>query len=421
MIRFARRMRRASTIAPLAASLALAVAAASCVSADQGEWSSKGRSASTKGGKVTSQPVPTGSAAAQPSAVRTTYPESEVAQAPTASPPPESAPSPGVEVAVVPAAPLPAVTPVEVNATDATSLRATALTLLDAACRSPSPLMRAHAIEALSAWPPALDRAATRGLVDENRGVRFVAAMAIARGKRCEVSYLAEPLLRDQSASVRAGAIAALAVCGKRVDQSPLATMVNDETTEVRANAYWAIGVIGNRSAVGLVRDSVGRGLTLTDPVRVRIVELQAAECLVHLGEIQEIEPIRAALFAPVEQGELTALACQMVGRLKDERSKPMLERLLNASGDQVRPPELRIAAADALARLGGSDRAILMTILEPYVSAPEASLRAQCATALGAVGSRDALPALARLLNDPDPVVRVAAAGAILVLTPTA
>jgi len=305
---------------------------------------------------------------------------------------------------------------------DAAVLRRQAIATLEAGSRSSWAQLRANSIEALGPVPESLDATAARGLVDENRGVRFVSAITIARAKRCDLAHLIEPLINDPSPSVRAAAIAALSQCGRIVNQEPLAAMLQDESTEVRANAYLALGLIGNKSAVGLVRSSVGKGLNLTDPVKVRIVELQAAECLVRLGEVQEIEPIRACLFAPAEQGELTGLACQMVGRLHDERSRPLLERLIEASGDQARSAELRLTAADALGRIqggsGGANGEALLAVIGPFVSARGATLRAQAAGALGATGQSAALKPLAVLLNDPDPIVQVAAAGSILVLT---
>jgi HEAT repeat protein len=414
-----------------------------CASTSDGEWSTKSQSMSGNASatRVSTSPVPSRSNATRAAAAPTTPQPAIVTQVPVepaaaAEPAPQptrvsndpprpstgTQPVPATSFAPAPPSPSAMAFTVAVPAShDAASLRAAAIAVCTEASRSAWPLLRANAIEALTQAPAAFDANATRGLIDSNRGVRFVAAFAIARLKRCDLAHLVEPLLRDESDSVEAAAIAAMAVCDQRVNQAPLAAMVRSDSTEVRANAYWAIGLIGNRSAIGLVRDSVGRGLPLTDPVRVRIVELQAAECLVRLGELQEIEPIRAALFAPVEQGELTVLACQMVARLKDERSRPMLERLLSASGDQTRPPEIRVAAIDALGRLGSSDRNVLRSLLEPYLSAPEPGVRAQAAIALGSIGMNSGLDPLHRLLSDAEPTVQVAAANAILVLTANA
>jgi HEAT repeat protein len=321
------------------------------------------------------------------------------------------------------AAPTPAVlaSPATIaEVVDRGALERRALSIAEDASRSSSPLLRANGIEALVHAPASLDAAASRGLVDENRGVRFVAAMALGTAKRCDLAHLVEPLERDPSQSVRAAALATLQRCGRAPDLSPFASMVASDDPEVRANAYLALGAIGNRSAIDMVRESVGRGMNLADSTRVRAVELQAAECLVRLGRAEEIEPIRAALFAPAEQGGLTALAAQMVGRLQDERSRPMLERLVDADGPNGRAPEIRLAALEALGRLGG-DPARLVAAIRPFLVL-EPPLRAQAAFALASIQTpsggevdHEVLAHLGGLLSDRDPVVQVAAANAVL------
>jgi ribosomal protein S9 len=93
------------------------------------------------------------------------------------------------------------------------------------------------------------------------------------------------------------------------------------------------------------------------NPARVRIVELQASEALARLGETDALEPIRAALFAPTEQSEFTALAAQQVARLNDEASRAILMRLVDGTGISARPTEVRIGCALALAQISPSDR----------------------------------------------------------------
>lgn len=301
---------------------------------------------------------------------------------------------------------------------DPMALRRRAVDVAHEAMGSTSALLRAHAIEALVNAPLDLDSVVGRGLIDENRGVRFVAALAIARAKRAELSHLVEPLLRDDSLSVRAAAIAALALCGRHPDLTPLATMIRSEDTEVRGNAYVALGTMGaeagGASAIPMVRESVGQGLSMADTSKIKIVELQAAECLVRLGRSEEIEPIRAALFAPAELNEVTALACQMIGRLKDGRARPMLERLIEADRDSARPAEIRLVAMEALARLG-VDPSRVVPLASPFLAAPQPAQRAQACLVIGASGDAGALTSVAPLLDDRDPVVRLAAAAAIL------
>ena len=269
--------------------------------------------------------------------------------------------------------------------------------------------VRAHAIEASIRSPKLLAELVPAALDDENRGVRFVACMAIAEARMPTLAKAVAPLLSDPSASVRAAAMLALSRCGRTVDFTPLAAMLSDNDPEIRANAYLVLGELGNPSATPLIRESLGKGMKLVNPLRVRLVDLAAAEALVKLGDENEIEPIRAALFAPPEQGELTVVACDSVRRLNDEVSRPMLQRIISASGSDQRGPEIRIAAARALAKLGSS-RAPIM-IAQQYAEHSDPRVRAQTASLLAQIGSPEAATLLTKLLRDSNPSVQIAAA----------
>ena len=295
--------------------------------------------------------------------------------------------------------------------------------------------LRAHAIEASARNEGLLRELAPRGLVDENRGVRFVTCMAISESKLLtqgaagtqraqaasraqdeldvDLCVLVRPLLSDESASVRAAAMLALTRCGVDVDLTAIAGMLQDADPEVRANAYLVLGELGNRSAVPLIRESLGQGMKLVNPIRARLVDLTAAEALVKLGDEREIEPIRAALFAPPEQSELTSVACDAIGRLRDEVSRPMLERLLGASGESKRLPEVRLSAARALVRIGAPAAAGLAVARE-YLGSTDARVRAQTAALLGEFRSPESASLLESLVRDTNPTVQVAAAASL-------
>ena len=276
-------------------------------------------------------------------------------------------------------------------------------------------LVRAYAFEAMEHDPSLLLEFGSNGLVDDNRGVRFITTMAIGRTCLGTLTPLIEPGLLDPSLSVQAASIFALRELGQPVDPSPLAAMTMGEDPEVRGNAYMILGMLGNASAIPVIDASLGQGMGLRNPMRIRITELQAAEALVMLGNQDDVEPIRAALFSPVEQGELTVLACDILGRLQDERARPMLMRLILAEGNERRPPEIRIAAAQAILRLPPPYETGLEQVILEYAKAENALLRTQVATALADAPSPEAAKALDRLLADENPIVRTAAAGALL------
>lgn len=277
------------------------------------------------------------------------------------------------------------------------------------------PIVRATAFEALENNPEALYEAAPFGLIDENRGVRFIAAMSVGDAGLSGLAPLISPLLSDPSDSVRAAAIYAMNAIGEGADPSPLAVMARSNDPEIRANAYLVLGLMGNPTAIPMIESTLGKGMRLVNPMRVRLTELQAAEALVLLGDQDDIEPIRAALFTPVEQGEITVLACDMLGRLGDQQARPMLFRMISASGNQTRPPEIRMAATAALFRLGPPLPEGMQNLILSQVGDRDPRRRVQAASSLAVVPGPEALAALEVLLSDGEPMVRTAAAGAIL------
>jgi HEAT repeat protein len=242
--------------------------------------------------------------------------------------------------------------------------------------------------------------------------------MEVGRAKLVGAADAVQPLLVDESASVRAAAIYALTRLGRPVDPSPLGAMVRSDDPEIRSNAYLVLGELGNKSAVAMIRDSLGKGMRQVNPARVRVVELQAAEALVRLGEGDSIEPIRAALYAPGEQAEFTALAAQQVARLKDEGSRAILMRLIDGTGISARPTEVRICCAAALAQISPTDAGSVTKFARTLLQDREPAVRAQAAVALGTAGGPAVVPELEGMLLDPFPQVQLAAAKAILAAT---
>ncbi|NNF42817.1 MAG: HEAT repeat domain-containing protein [Phycisphaerales bacterium] len=305
-------------------------------------------------------------------------------------------------------------TPFSMEATG--EVRAAAVNLLRQAADSTNPLLRANAIEALSIAPGVAESMVRLGLVDDNRGVRFVAAMTVGDQQIATLVDDVRPLLQDESDSVRAAAIYAVRRVGERADLSPLAEFLMRDDAEVRANAAMVLGRLGDPSALGMLRDVLQRRLTKVGTARARIVELQIAEAMVRLGADEQLEVIRAALFTPVEQGELTVLATQALGDLRDRAyASALLDKAIREGRDRE-PAEVRIAAAQAVARID-PDRSPTQVPLG-YLIHDHYALRAQAANALGWMGDPVTLPRLAALLDDPNALVQVAAAGAIVRLT---
>jgi len=291
-------------------------------------------------------------------------------------------------------------------------LRTAALDLLMQAADSTNPLLRANALEAMQSEPEHLEAAVKIAMHDENRGVRFVAAALVGK-IGLDLCDELERLLEDESLSVRTAAIYGLRQCGRDVDLTPLGEMLQSYDPEIRANAAVVLGELGNPTAIPMIRRALRERMPDTAPAREKMVDLQLAEALVLLGATHDIQAIRAALYAREEEAELTVLACQILGRLDDKGAAADLTNLVWREGKYKRQPELRMAATAALAEIDPA-RARVEVPME-YARSELYLQRAQAAHTMGVVGDLSTLPMLSTMLSDPNPVVQVSAAGAVL------
>jgi len=295
---------------------------------------------------------------------------------------------------------------------DGNTVRESALSVLHQAIESKNPRLRANAIEAIRyASPKVLEVAVRIGLGDTNRGVRFVAAMMIGEQKLCDIALLLEPMLLDESQSVQAAAMFSMYKCGGTVDLNPLGVMLNSDSPELRGNAAMILGQLGNKSATYMLRSALKTMPSTITPIRRRLINLQIAEALVLLGEVEELEVIRAAIFSSSQEAEVTAIACQIAGRLHDVEVTSTLESIMLTP--RRYPDEIRLIAATALAEIN-PNRMPMEPVLR-FTSSDFPRLRSQCATALGVQGNQLNLGPLAMMMEDSDPLVQISAAGAVL------
>ncbi len=290
-----------------------------------------------------------------------------------------------------------------------------ALDILVAASSSQEAIYRAHALEGLQPSQAALETATFRLLADPNPGVRFAAAVTVGRNRFAQCAQVIEPLTLDPNLSVRAAALYALVRLGRVVDLSPLAQLMLSEDPDVRSNAFFVLGELRNPSAIPLVETAVGRPLIGADRTRARIVDLQAAEAMAKMGDYRQFDPIRAALFAPSDQSEIVALACQMVGEINDRGARGHLIGIWNGKEQLQKPLEIRLIVGTALIRIGEPNVEPILLLCETAIKDPSPSVRAQASATLGWVGGPRALALLAPALADPVPIVRLTAAAGYL------
>ncbi len=294
-----------------------------------------------------------------------------------------------------------------------------AIDLLLEASVSPDAIYRAHSLEGLESRLAVLQPIACRLLADQNAGVRFSAAVVVGKKRLSDCAQILEPLRLDPDLSVRAAALYALVRLGKTVDLSPLNELVSSSNAEIRSNTFFVLGELKNPSAIPLVESVVGRRLLGVDQTRARIVDLQAAEAMAKMGDYRQYDPIRAALFAPSEQSEIVALACQMVGETNDRGARAHLIGLWNGRGPLEKPIEIRLIVGAALARIGEPNLEPILQLCQVAAKNSAPTIRAQAAATLGWVGGKRALDALAPLLRDPYAMVRLTAASAYLRASP--
>jgi HEAT repeat protein len=287
------------------------------------------------------------------------------------------------------------------------------IVVLQKAARAADPLLRANAIEALATAPAEQADVLKFGLVDTNEGVRFVAAMCLGDGAHCDLIDLVRPLQDDVSESVQAAALYALSSCGEPVSLSLLADMMFSNDATSRSNASLILGRMGNASAADMLSASLGRPIVGLDARRIKLVELATAEALVRLGNQDHLAEIRAAFFGSAEDGEVIAVAAQIAGQLGDTGLGYALEQMAFNAGPRPVGPELQLIAVEALGRMTAA--AAQPALALQYVNDDAPAIRAQAASALAFGNIEGQNLALLELCADPNPHVRVRAAGSVL------
>lgn len=295
-------------------------------------------------------------------------------------------------------------------------LRDRAVELLEGATLSGDPQMRAHAYEALVPLPRVLGRVVQRGLVDENLGVRSIAATAIGKAGLQGHAQQLRVLTADESPFVVASAIYALVQTGEEVDRGPLAKyLFQEQDPGLRAHVAFLLGEMRDPSALPLIKDAARAPMPSADSLRLRLLDLQLSEAMVKLGDQSQFEPLRAALF-PAQPSDLeaTALAIQALGEVGDQSSRGMLAQLSERAGPrgELMPPEILLSIAISMAKLGDRNGWFLA---EMFWESERALVRADSASVFGWTNRVEDLAKLEAMLSDPDEVVRVAAASALV------
>ena len=278
--------------------------------------------------------------------------------------------------------------------------------------RSENPFLRANAIEAAQALPNRIMQLVQLGLGDPNPVVRFVAVVTVGQKKLHALIEPVKVLQNDPSPSVQAAVILALRQCGHNVTLRPLMSMLQEPDGTLRANVAVLLGRLGQPSDIQILMDLARQPpVPQMEPIEHAIVKIQIAEAMVVLGDESQRQTIRAGAYSSYD--EVRVMAVQMMGKLADRAFRGALVHMLQRQPvRQRRPIEQRLAAAEALARLG--DGQGLSTVVEgcQFASIP---VRAQATLALTWFDQVPARKLRAQMLADPSEQVRLAASAAIV------
>jgi len=265
---------------------------------------------------------------------------------------------------------------------------------------------------------PAVIRALTLGLRDDDKGIREESALALgllgAKGSMKELGQA----LQDPEPSVRGGAALAVAKLGGTEHGKALVALLADDSTGVRNRVLHAIGTLRVREAGPALRE-------MFEANRRKEIGLRALEALSRVGD-----PAQADLFRELIQDadpERKRLAIEGLARVSDAGLMPAFKK----DYQREKSDELKLAYAFAITRLG--DRAFLDSIvlslpsklmgrrcreyilelgrdlqgdLYAYLNDPDADIRAGLCDILATLGDAEAVPRLTPLINDPSPQV---------------
>lgn len=321
-----------------------------------------------------------------------------------------------------------------------------AYAIIEAAGRDEQPRVRLAALEAAQHAPDAATTMAQTSLGDENPAVRFAALVTIGKLKLTRLAPAAADLMKDENASVRAAAIFALKRCGQDVDLTPLAKMLGSNKSSTRANAAMLIGQLGDPDAIEMLREMAAIPMPRVSPDERTWIRLQFAEAMIRLddNDAEVLGTIRAAVYSNLD--DVRILAMQILGEIGDKTVSVGLTHITTRDN----PIQIKIAAARALAQMGvlrsadvlmdgtrydaetlkddledflddngavDAQTQAIQTLLEDEKlrTRVAAEIRAQAVVALAFVDTKASVRRMAELLEDSDPIVRVAAASAVL------
>jgi len=280
--------------------------------------------------------------------------------------------------------------------------------ILTSYSHSPSPLYRAHSLEAIAdADQISSIQLVLEGLNDKYWGVRFTACMAIMQMKYEQAKPHLVKLLTDPNKSVQAAAAGTLHVLGDKSHTSRLGKLLFDKDPITRRNTATVLGRMNDPGAIKILRPCLRE-----DDFSLR---LQVLEAMTMLGYGRATRLMITSCRSVYDDESILAMLA--LGRVKCMEA---YDQILSTYEKNAAPERLgmRLVAARALAMMDdprGRLEAINALFYKTGDAKRAANIRNLAALALGEMKDKSALGALEQVLTDPDPDVQIAAATAVL------
>jgi len=281
-------------------------------------------------------------------------------------------------------------------------LSAAAKTVLADALVAPETEVRVHAIEAIRLTDPQEHSAdILHAMRDPQPQVRFAAALAAGDLRLQESRSILLEMASDTSPNVRVAVLYALHRLGDTHLSHELEAFARDASPLVRGNTAMVLGMLGEPTALRILKV-----MRLDQNPAVR---QQASEAMWKLHDQAGLEDLVALSLSKHPDDQMIGL----IG-LAEPRDSRVRQRVRN--GLTADYPEVTLVAARAMGMLG-SDEGYGLAL--QGANSADKRQRQLAAFAIGAIGRPDSQPQLRKLMADPAPDVRLAAATALLQLKP--
>jgi HEAT repeat protein len=290
-----------------------------------------------------------------------------------------------------------------------TNVQVRAYQIVAEALADADPQVRANAVEIVATTRAVrLIPRVQKLLSDQTVPVRFAAALAMGDLEYALAKNDIARLLLDENPNVKIAASYAMFRLGQPEYYKTICSELASTDQTVRANAALALGKCGRQEGLRFLWWALARDDSVDK------VTLQATESIAMLKDPRIFKPLWSQLISAYADDRV--LGIRGMGALGTDEAKNALVTLLD---DKV--PEVRLAAAEQLGRLGESigepnvAEVFEKNLLAGVDAQGQERMKVFAALAIGEIGTPKLTRYLPQLLQDPFKPVRLAAAKAVL------